>query len=74
MDADGVVVLQLKGGKRAIRIQRVREPLLLALGTAVESKQSRGRSLQLGPGMRLDTELYEGVVNTPVLHGTVSSA
>ncbi|XP_053292014.1 uncharacterized protein si:dkeyp-121d4.3 isoform X1 [Pleuronectes platessa] len=79
-------VVTLITGKHAVRIRRVKEPLLLMLSTAKENsevengnnesnreflKTSRGRAnLELGPHMWLDTELYEGIVSQPIIEPT----
>ena len=81
-------------GKRAIRIRRVKEPLLLTLCTTTvanaeedeaentegggdgdSSRPPRGKAhtkQELGPNMKLDTELYEGIVSQPIIEPTVS--
>ncbi|XP_028323961.1 uncharacterized protein LOC114476556 isoform X2 [Gouania willdenowi] len=71
-------VLELRVGKSAIRIKRVKESLLLALCSANTSTDGRntapsGRTItedQLEPHMKLDTELYEGIVNQPIVRPT----
>ncbi|XP_062256816.1 uncharacterized protein si:dkeyp-121d4.3 isoform X3 [Platichthys flesus] len=79
-------VVTLLTGKQAVRIRRVKEPLLLMLSTAKEDsevdnsnnesnresmKTPRGRAnLELGPHMWLDTELYEGIVSQPIIEPT----
>ncbi|XP_018530342.1 uncharacterized protein LOC108882367 isoform X2 [Lates calcarifer] len=84
-------VITLKTGKRAIRIRRVKEPLLLTLCTATaavaeelkaengdsdtdaDSTPLRGKANtkpDLGPTMKLDTELYEGIVSQPIIEPT----
>lgn len=90
-----VFVCQLRAGKRAIRIQRVKEPLLLTLCTATSAVASaneeaegdgsdseedsctpvKGRNRakpELGPNMKLDMELYEGIVSQPIIEPSVS--
>ncbi|XP_053731678.1 uncharacterized protein si:dkeyp-121d4.3 isoform X2 [Synchiropus splendidus] len=74
-----VVVLQTK--PRAVRIQRVKEPLLLTLCTATttlgkvtgestskETKEKAG--VDAASNLKLDPELYEGVVVQPVEKAT----
>lgn len=88
---------QLRVGKRAIRIRRVKEPLLLTLCAATaaaaasadeaeaqdfsgdsdndSSKSFKGKAnskMELGPNMKLDPELYEGIVSQPIIEPTVS--
>ncbi|XP_023251427.1 uncharacterized protein LOC111646214 [Seriola lalandi dorsalis] len=87
-------VITLKTGNRAIRIRRVKEPLLLTLCTATvasseeaesegenangdsdgdSSRSLRGKAnvkLDLAPNMKLDTELYEGIVSQPIIEPT----
>ncbi|XP_029376539.1 uncharacterized protein LOC115055158 isoform X2 [Echeneis naucrates] len=87
-------IVELKTGKRAIRIRRVKEPLLLTLCTATvasseeadsesentnadsdcdSAKSLKGKAnakLELGPNMKLDTELYEGIVSQPIIEPT----
>lgn len=81
---------QLKSGKQAVRIQRVKEPLLLtfcATNSNVD-KDLRPRNLDqsglkvlgktilptdLGPNMRLDSELYEGIVTQTIIEPKVRS-
>ncbi|XP_040905011.1 uncharacterized protein si:dkeyp-121d4.3 isoform X2 [Toxotes jaculatrix] len=84
-------VITLKTGKQAIRIRRVKEPLLLTLCTAAatgeeseaentnsdsdgdSSKSLRGKAnAKVGPNMKLDTELYEGIVSQPIIEPTPS--
>ncbi|XP_054874839.1 uncharacterized protein si:dkeyp-121d4.3 isoform X2 [Amphiprion ocellaris] len=78
-------VVELRSGKRAIRIQRVKEPLLLTLCSASSDviapiaeetdgdgdeelmKMKRKAKVELGPNMRLDPELYEGIVSQPII-------
>ncbi|KAM9847970.1 uncharacterized protein ACBR49_009236 [Aulostomus maculatus] len=78
--------ITLRAGSRAIRIRRVKEPLLLTLCTAnqdLETGTSNGTSdqdffkkpkgkvkLELGPNLKLDTELYEGIVSQPIIKPT----
>lgn len=82
-------------GKRAVRIRRVKEPLLLTFcsatdAAAAESKEAESQNtdgnsdgsqlligktkakLELGPNMRLDSELYEGIVSQTIIEPTVS--
>ncbi|KAM8852641.1 uncharacterized protein znf318 [Synchiropus picturatus] len=74
-----VVVVQTT--PRAVRIQRVKEPLLLTLctatttlgkvpgeGTSKETKEKAG--VETGSNLKLDPELYEGVVVQPVVKPT----
>ncbi|KAM9727785.1 uncharacterized protein ACNS7B_018142 [Menidia menidia] len=72
-------VATLRAGKRAIRIQRVKEPLLLALFGAGEGAEPEASGeddglrkkplpkLELGPNTYLDQELYEGIVSQPII-------
>ncbi|XP_054455849.1 uncharacterized protein si:dkeyp-121d4.3 isoform X2 [Anoplopoma fimbria] len=80
-------VLTLRGGKRAIRIRRVKEPLLLTLSAATAAAEEAathsaasdedlwlngkaGVRPELGVNMKLDTELYEGIVSQPIIEPT----
>lgn len=78
---------QLRAGKRAVRIQRAKEPLLLTLCAAAASdeeedktdgedgftKPLRTKSKQdIGPNAVLDTELYEGIVSQTVIDPKVT--
>ncbi|XP_037321498.2 uncharacterized protein si:dkeyp-121d4.3 [Pungitius pungitius] len=78
--------LTLRGGKRAIRIQRVTEPLLLTLSAATAAAeeeqaaawhsvvkkelQLNGKAGEVGANMKLDPELYEGIVSQPIIEPT----
>ncbi|TNM99373.1 hypothetical protein fugu_012406 [Takifugu bimaculatus] len=75
-------VITLRSGNRAIRIKRVKEPLLLTICSASASSASKGDNSQndndsvqqlqnsmtseVGPNMKLDPELYEGVVTQTI--------
>lgn len=84
-------------GKRAVRIRRVKEPLLLTFcsatdAAAAEAKEAESHNmeyscdgsqlltgktkakLEVGPNMRLDLELYEGIVSQTIIEPTVSVA
>ncbi|XP_068457966.1 uncharacterized protein si:dkeyp-121d4.3 isoform X2 [Clinocottus analis] len=80
-------VATLKGGKRAIRIRRVKEPLLLTLSAATAAAEEAaahgsagednlwrngkaGVAPELGVNMKLDTDLYEGIVSQPIIEPT----
>lgn len=80
---------QLRSGKRAIRIKRAKEPLLLTIcsasaasGSGEEEEEEGGdaavqrlqtvRKAEAGPSMKLDPELYEGVVTQTIIEPTVS--
>ncbi|KAM6922319.1 uncharacterized protein PEZ65_010742 isoform 1-T1 [Lycodopsis pacificus] len=76
-------VLTLRGGKRAIRIRRVKEPLLLTLSAATEATAHNaaadedfwlngkaGIKPELCINMKLDTELYEGIVSQTIIEPT----
>ncbi|XP_078787610.1 uncharacterized protein si:dkeyp-121d4.3 isoform X2 [Oryzias latipes] len=67
-------VIQLKVGKRAIRIKRSKEPLLLTLcapedvdKSAYKIQKKASRQIDIGPNMVLDSELYEGIVSQPII-------
>ncbi|XP_038154268.1 uncharacterized protein LOC119791943 isoform X3 [Cyprinodon tularosa] len=76
-------VIMLRAGKRAIRIKRAKEPLLLTLCGASEETESAataqdqasvcldrprpGAKIQLEPHMVLDSELYEGIVSQTII-------
>nr|XP_040035294.1 uncharacterized protein si:dkeyp-121d4.3 isoform X1 [Gasterosteus aculeatus aculeatus] len=80
--------LTLRGGKRAIRIRRVTEPLLLTLSAATAAAEEEaaarhpvldkdlqlngkaGVGPELGVNMKLDSELYEGIVSQPIIEPT----
>lgn len=87
---------QLRAGPRAIRIKRVKEPLLLtfcsAAATASASNEDdaqddarddaqdvhdslqmlqSGTKAEVGPNMKLDPELYEGVVTQTIIEPSV---
>lgn len=84
-------VVQLKAGKQAVRIRRVKEPLLLTLCTSMAAKAEEAEidssdgdteeeeavgkpnvtAPDLGARMRLDTELYEGIVSQTIIEPTV---
>lgn len=82
--------LQLKSGKQAVRIQRVKEPLLLTFcpTNTTMDKDLRPPNLDqsglkvlgktilptdFGPNIRLDTELYEGIVTQTIIEPKVRS-
>lgn len=82
-----LLLSQLRAGKRAIRIKRAKEPLLLTLCGASEETESAataqdqasvcldrprpGAKLQLEPHMVLDSELYEGIVSQTIIEPKV---
>ncbi|CAL8390687.1 unnamed protein product [Arctogadus glacialis] len=65
----------VRGAKRAIRIRRLKEPLLLTLCTSPPPLPSplgarppaRPSAAELGPNVQLDNELYEGVVSQTII-------
>ncbi|XP_042371065.1 cold shock domain-containing protein E1-like, partial [Plectropomus leopardus] len=88
-------IITLRAGKRAVRIRRVKEPLLLTLcaaqnAAAAVAEEAAAQDadddddseedapqpvkanvkLELGPHMRLDPELYEGIVSQPIIEPT----
>ncbi|XP_034408143.1 microtubule-associated protein 1B isoform X2 [Cyclopterus lumpus] len=80
-------VATLRGGKRAIRIRRVKEPLLLTFSAATDAAEeaaapnaasdedfwlngNAGVRPELGVNMKLDSELYEGIVSQPIIEPT----
>lgn len=81
---------QLRSGNRAIRIKRVKEPLLLTICSAAASSASKEDDSQdgddgvqklqttikseVGPDMKLDPELYEGVVTQTIIESSVSTS
>lgn len=85
---------QLRAGPRAIRIKRVKEPLLLTFCSAAASSASneddarddaqddaqdvhgslqmlQSTKAEVGPNMKLDPELYEGVVTQTIIEPSV---
>lgn len=76
---------QLRSGNRAVRMQRVKEPLLLTLCTANKEldattsisdedsarKPKEKANVDLGPNVKLDMELYEGIVSQPIIEPMV---
>ncbi|XP_061545241.1 uncharacterized protein si:dkeyp-121d4.3 [Phycodurus eques] len=65
---------KLRAGNRAIRIRRVKEPLLLTLCSPA-SKVMTLPPVKVKPApanMWLDPELYEGVVSQPIIEPTTS--
>lgn len=81
---------QLRSGNRAIRIKRVKEPLLLTICSAAASSASKEDDSQdgddgvqrlqttikseVGPDLKLDPELYEGVVTQTIIESSVSTS
>ncbi|KAM9808410.1 uncharacterized protein si:dkeyp-121d4.3 isoform X1 [Syngnathus typhle] len=61
---------KLRAGQRAIRIQRVKEPLLLTLCSSTSKTALSAKVKLLPANMWLDPELYEGVVSQPIIKAT----
>ncbi|XP_077437965.1 uncharacterized protein LOC144061409 isoform X2 [Vanacampus margaritifer] len=62
---------KLRAGERAIRIRRVKEPLLLTLCSSA-SKTVPPLKVKAAPAnLWLDPELYEGVVSQPIIKATM---
>ncbi|KAK0138404.1 Cold shock domain-containing protein E1 [Merluccius polli] len=70
----------VRGTQRAIRIRRVKEPLLLTLCTSpppqppsplnslsAAARRSSASLAELGPNLQLDEELYEGIVSQTII-------
>lgn len=72
---------QQRPGNRAIRIKRVKEPLLLTICSAAAASASNeddnvgklqnSMKPEGGPNMKLDPELYEGVVTQTIIEPSV---
>ncbi|XP_061693309.1 uncharacterized protein si:dkeyp-121d4.3 [Syngnathoides biaculeatus] len=66
---------ELRAGNRAIRIRRVKEPLLLTLcsPTSKVTTLPPAKAKPAPANMWLDPELYEGVVSQPIIEPTASA-
>ena len=77
-----MICQQVRGAQRAIRIRRLKEPLLLTLCTSPPPLPSplgarppaRPSAAELGPNVQLDNELYEGVVSQTIIPNSVRTS